>query len=144
MLLNKDWVMAYCRKLLKAELWIRRESAVLSKWAVTKQSLEHKLSLSICLGTNTKFSLWHYDSHGEDITHVLSLLSVTFSPTLCHQWVLDNSLMTLLSRHLAPEGKVKLFLPTVAPLQCSAEHTESHQCRAQMERGTPPGSIHTM
>lgn len=68
-LLNTGWVMAYYRKLLKAELWARRESAVLSKWAVTKQSLEHKLSLSICLGAKTKFSWCHYYSCGDGQHH---------------------------------------------------------------------------
>lgn len=134
-LLNTGWVMAYYRKLLKAELWARRESAVLSKWAVTKQSLEHKLSLSICLGAKTKFSWCHYYSCGDGTTHVLSLLSVTFSPTSRHQWVLDNSLMALLSQHLVPKGKVVLAYGSITAVQCWAH-------RAQTERGTPPGSTH--
>lgn len=119
-LLNPGWVMAYYRKRLKAELWTRRESAVLSKWAVTKQSLEHKLSLSICLGANTKFSRCHYYSYDEGTTHILSLLSVTFSPISCHQWVLDHSLMTLLSQHLEPEGKVVLAYSSITAGQCWA------------------------
>lgn len=108
------------------ELWIRRESAPLSKWAVTRQGLKHKLSVSICLGTNTKSGLCRCDSYDEAIPpHIMTsvyplcgifsyiMLSMGFVKLTYNYFCLDTWNLRVKSSHSYLQWVASLY-----PKQC--------------------------